>query len=845
MTVLQVLGMETPNMLGQIWDVQDNLILKKDGSVFAIYEIPPRVINSVDEEAKEEFKGLTYSSLSALRKYYDFEIAMIPIDQDLVHRFEKLALDIDWESGVADLADEVMQGMILNLEDSIGSIYEYHYYIIVPLKSIHVSVDLKSVVSQSYKTVRNKTLGLFGLGEGVPIDWQENYQNQKSILDSELSLLDGRALTRFENLFIQRLQYMRGMTYDKEFEVSMVSNSIENLDDVTISFKNINILKLHYFDDESYVAMLPINGLPENMSYSHLQEELQNLRFPVESKFKVKFSLPNGAFSLLNRARRARQRLKNAMEEADDVDSVQKSSTIRSRFLLEDLQGKFDEGEPLVSYLHTLIVTGKSMKELKSKFEVLFAHLNQMGIELIRANADQVYLFYKNRIGEILKSEDKNFIQSMSLEAFCENLFFITRKVGTDVGFYIGRVDNQMGSWQGDHQSAVDSSANPVYVNLLQANKLNVQGKSTNNPHVGIIGETGTGKSFLTKLLFTYHSLLKSKILYIDPKAEMRRQYQKVLEKHRRNGTNKPLQDYIETIDFITLDAKNPDNYGALDPIVFLTGSEAVDLADSMIDSLLGKDNSPAIQAGYLDAIDRVLARRQSGEKVGMLHVFQDMQELGESSDIQNVGKLLERIVRNSILSLCFSDGQNEAISLDNKVTVLEITGLDLPKADSRETLTKSQQKSMTVMYALGYFCKRFGEKDRSEETILFFDEAWFFNSTSVGRAILMELKRIGRSFNNFMVYITQSVHDLRTEDDSTGFGTVFAFLEKTEIDDVLDYLKVNKTKETREWLGNMTMGQCIYYDTFGRKERITIDGMFSEIFELFDTVETKLQSVV
>ena len=129
-------------------------------------------------------------------------------------------------------------------------------------------------------------------------------------------------------------------------------------------------------------------------------------------------------------------------------------------------------------------------------------------------------------------------------------------------------------------------------------------------------------------------------------------------------------------------------------------------------------------------------------------------------------------------------------------------------------------------------------------ETISFFDEAWFFNSTSVGRSILKKLRRIGRSYNNFMVFITQSVHDLKTNDDSTGFGTVFAFLEKTEVDDVLDYLGIVKTKETREWYTNMTMGQCIFYDTFGRKERITIDGVFPDITELFDTVETKLKSV-
>ncbi|MEY8462195.1 ATP-binding protein [Streptococcus merionis] len=840
----QIFGLEDTNIGNNIWDIQGNLILRKDGSVFAVYEVPSKIINSVDDSAKEEFKQLVYSVLANLRSYHNFEISMIPIDQDIFHKFEKLAQDIDWESGVADLAEYVLENMMLKLEESIGLLYDYKYYLTIPLKSIHISVDLKSVINQSYRKVVNTTLGMIGLGEATPRNWADKYNVQKEVLENSLSLLDVKAISWEENLFINRLQYMRGQFYDKDYEVKLLENSIENLDDVNIEFENVNVLKLGNLDQSSYIALLPVNTLPENVSYLHLQEELQTLRFPVESIFKCQFSINRGTFSLPSKARRATQKMKNAMNEADESDSIQKGTVVRSRYLLEDLQGKADEGEPLMSYLHTLIITASTIEELKSKYEVLYSHMNQLGVEIIRANADQVYLFYKNRLTEILNREDKNFIQSMSLEAFCENLFFMTRKVGTEVGFAIGRVDNQTASWQGDFKSAIASSSNPVYTNLYQANKLGVEGKSTSNPHVAIIGETGQGKSYLTKLLFTYHSLLLGKILYVDPKAEMREQYAKVLAKHREAGTMPQLQRYIESIDFVTLDAKDPKNYGVLDPVVFLQGQEAVDLADSMIDSLLGKDNNPVVQAGYLEAIDKVLKWRSEGYQVGMLHVFSEMLE-SDIVDVSNAGKLLQRIVQNSILSLCFSDGSNEAISLTNKITILEITGLDLPKdTNVAQELTKSQKKSLTVMYALGYFCKRFGERDRSEETIIFFDEAWFFNSTAVGRSILMSLKRIGRSFNNFMVYITQSVKDLDTTDDTTGFGTVFAFLEKTEIDDVLDYLKVSKTKRTRDWLGNMTMGQCIYYDTFNRRERITVEGMFPEIAELFDTVETKLKAV-
>lgn len=836
-----VLNSRDKYMLNPLWDIHENLILRKDGSVSAVYRIPPKVINSPDFKGKEQFKESVYTTLSSLRDYHDFEIAMIPMDQDIFPRFEKIALDIDWEDGAAPLAEYLLNGMVEKLYESLGTIYEYVYYLVVPLKSIHVSIDLKSVVGQGYRSLRNSTLSLLGFREQVPSNWYEKYQHQEKLLKSTLDMLDAKRVSTGENIFIQRLQFLRGMVVDKETEITFVGDSMENVDEVNIEFEHVNIMKFSNMDELSYVAALPIDTLPENVSYLHLQEEIEKLSFPVESRFKVQFSTPNGIFSLPNKAKRSRRRLKNTMDEADEADDTQNVSVVRSRFLLEDLKEKVDEDVPLVSYLNTLFVTGSTIDVLKSRIDILFSVFSQLGISLVRANADQLYLFYKNRFTEVLTKSDRNFIQPMSLEGFCENLFFMTKKVGTDVGFPIGRIDYQSDSWQGDYKAAIAASSTPVYVNLLQANKQGIEGKVTNNPHVGVTGETGSGKSYLIKLLFLYHSLLKMQCLYVDPKREVRAQYQKILYELERKQEFPELQEYIKSIHYVTLDAKNPDNHGVLDPIVFLDGQEAIDLADSMIDSVL-KENTDEIEEAYLTSIDRVLARKKQGEKVGMLHVFEDMQQ-SSSETVVNAGRNLWRKSQKSILSLCFSDGRNSAINLTNKTTILEISGLDLPKSESRMDLTKSQKKSLVVLYGLGYFCKRFGERDRTVETMSVFDECWMFNSTPAGREVIKEMKRIGRSYNNFMILGTQSVHDLETEDDSTGFGTVFAFLEETEIDDILAYLKLPVNEETKRWIGNMTMGQCIMYDTFGRRERITVDGMFPEVTVLFDTVESQLKA--
>lgn len=109
-----------------------------------------------------------------------------------------------------------------------------------------------------------------------------------------------------------------------------------------------------------------------------------------------------------------------------------------------------------------------------------------------------------------------------------------------------------------------------AYVNPFQANKQDVEGKITSNPHTAIIGETGGGKSFLAKYLFLYSSLLLAKILLTDPKAEMRVQFHKVLKDYEARNVYPEIQNYIKSINFVTLDKQNKDNWGALDPIVFL-----------------------------------------------------------------------------------------------------------------------------------------------------------------------------------------------------------------------------------------------------------------------------------
>ena len=45
---------------------------------------------------------------------------------------------------------------------------------------------------------------------------------------------------------------------------------------------------------------------------------------------------------------------------------------------------------------------------------------------------------------------------------------------------------------------------------------------------------------------------------------------------------------------------------------------------------------------------------------------------------------------------------------------------------------------------------------------------------------------------------------------------------------------------KSRKMMNTMTRAQCVYKDCFGRKSRMTVDGVFPEIAKLFETQEGK-----
>ena len=815
-----------------------NLMLRSNLDVYAMYEIPETIVNTVDITLKNEFKELVSDTLSDLEIFGGFEVSTIPFSTEATHNYKFLEQDLAEDTKPFGLY--LMKRQAEELKKQIGETSQDRFFLTIPLRNNHVSLDFKDGLKTAITDFSNRVMATIGSDVTFDEDWYERFEELNHEIYQTLLPLNGYMLTKDQTIFVNTVQYSRGMSVDKELEVIQVENNIDNFGSAGVSFENYGILTLSDGAQTTYLAILPIAIPPSNLSYNHFIERRRLLGFDTEVQTKAIFAKKNGFNSMQQRANRAKQKHKKTNEDIAMRNGIVRDEIGQAEALSEDLVKKSNRGETIISYLQSMFVYDDDYDRLQEKIKIVMRNFKKANIELARAKDDQIYLFYKHRLTEPLFENERRYLQTTTMAGFAESLFFTGQKVGSDVGLYMGRVDSRYDRWSGGYKEALQNSRNLVYYNLLQANKLDVEGKISFDGLVKVTGQMGMGKSFFVKQMFVMNSILKTKLLYFDPKAEVRKQFMKVLHEYESQGIYPEICDYIKQINFVTIDARNSENHGVLDPLVFLTGQEAKNLIISMIGEFYDLKQNEQFEKELLQMIEKYLVLRENGEKVGTKNIMEALTK-SDTDRVRITAELLLEKMSNSTLSLCFSNGQNKAISMSKRISIIEVTGLELPTSET--SITENQRQSLVALYALGQFCYKFGSESK-KESITFIDEAWFFNITDVGREIIMKIRRTGRSFNNFLVFVSQSHKDSNSELDDTGFGTLFSFNSPTETDLILDTHGIVKSEETRKWVSSMSMGQCLFTDPFGRTERITIDGIVSEINPLCDTIETELVAV-
>ncbi|MDG3075180.1 VirB4-like ATPase ConE [Bacillus halotolerans] len=812
--------------------IHKNLLLTRTGDVWAYYRIKSNSIPMQNREKVESYKKKWQHLFEEITSYEDFHLMMYPSEYELEKRFKDLETDI--AADAIDVTRYYNEETVRLLEQRLGRLTKYDFILGVKLKSslVNISVELKDNILSFFNTATDTVVKMLGWEQNVSTSFFEKYEEVEETLANIMASVRGERLSETEMTYINRYHFVRGLKHqtNEESEIKDVRSITNTIIDPT----DPSVLHLHSDQDEGYSAFVVIDEFLHNMSESDLFYEAQSLPFPVEVQMKIQTESKSITKPALNLKR---QQLKEEQKEQQSTGDRSDVSTVTSATMIRHLQDEIKkEDVHVMNWLSVIVVHGKTKKECVGKATIVKRHLKGAGITCRLPVADQLNLFYKMLPGEKLDITDKNWIQKTTQDGVAESLFAVNSDIGSKIGFFLGWVDRFQEHT--DLESAIMSSRDFVLFHPFLANQ-QLKGSKTRSPHCLITGDTGNGKSYLAKLIFNYISMLNIKSLYIDPKKEMRKWIQRVLnDEYIRE--NFPLYiAHLEKYNYITLDHENTHNWGALDPISFLPPMKAKELVQVIFEQVYDFKGKDDVNTAFLRATSEVIELKQKGEQVGSLDIIRRMQNHPEEA-VQKAGDYLNEVVSDSILKLCIHDGSNPALSLEKRITILEVENMDLPDhAERLENYTISQLKSSAVMFALGKFCELFG-MNPDEQTVEFIDEAWIFTTSQQGKKVERQMRRIGRSYNNAEYFISQSTKDALKEEDSGNFGVAFAFDEPNEREEVLKWMNMEVTKENKKMMESMFQGQCLFKDYYGRTSKISIECLFEEWQGALKTVEKK-----
>lgn len=826
--------------------LKENMMLTSERDIWAFYRMYPKNISQNNPEEEQKTKEMLANLFQLLAPYEDIELVMLPELMNLEDRFTNLAKAFD--SKTREIAEYYAKETI-NLLNREGSVYQPLFILGVKIQQEELAEDFKGVMDSVFRRFSENLLEMF---DYEPENQEEVFIRQKEYCQELTNLLYSfgiHPLTEKEMVYVNRMQYIRGLYHRQEDE-----NHWQTVEDITGTYisPSPNASGILRLDDElgtSYCALLPVSDLPANVSKIDLFPFAQNCPFPVELHVKVKYSSGMGNGNGRGLARRIgwlKRRFKDEQTETEMAGEEVTDHLLTIRYLLKHADERLELGKAVVETLTCFVVYGETEAEVREHSQAIIKSLDSI-VKVSRARGDQIRLFYSFLYGRRLLPSQKSWRKRMNLEALAEFAYGTVVSLGMSSGWYIGRVDSLgLNGSMGEKTSLEEltyASKRYVFLNL-QAIAEGIIGALFDAPHVAVTGKTGKGKTFLVGLLFLFGSFLDVKSLFIDPKGEKKKWFMKLVNDPYYQENYPLFVEYLNSFHYVTLDATKEENYGVLDPFVYLEDIEAREVAVDMVNELSALKKDHKLKGALLQEIEKVLVRRRSNERVGFMHVIEGLKE-NQDEKIREFGKYLFLAVNQSILRLGFSYGENKGLNFKEKTTILEISNLNLPKDGiSYELYSDSDRRSLCLMVSLGRFCEMFGKQDVEQKTSIYFTEAWVFNNSSSGRAIISSLIRVGRSQMNQLVLDTQFIGDLGSEEEKGNFGCVFAFDEESEREQILKHVGLEVNETNLKEMKRMIKGQCWFRDPYGRVDKLNIHCLFEEVAEALRTTSKTANSL-
>lgn len=792
-----------------------NMIFNKRKQVWAYYQLDKEYIRLNSDVEFNRYIERTAEFLS--HEEYDYHIMLIPKRFDFQKFTDVINNDIV-QGEFSDIGRKYFNRASTTLKNELF-LHEYDVYIAIHLnKSDSVMTsDVTDFAKKFMKRIRDDISKLMTLQANVEDDFKY-YEELEKAFSNKVAY--HKRLKKLTEKDIDKLNYYM---FHRTSDLFEIPEGEYNLTEGVVK-NEYGYMTIKHADYTEYLSYLPFYEMPVSVeNYRFIQDILESIDFPVE--FQIRYHFKDHATNV-RQVRKLKRRFSNFDREirstntADD-DPIVEMASERLDDLLDDVKANTRK---LLHMTFTLVLADRSKEVLMEKQESLKNLFKNTGFKFTRPLVDQLTLFSQSLPASYI---DYQYFEQIVDESYLAQAGMdLSNAVGNRFGMVLGKVIT--GKKLSSVEQAREINNNIVVFNPLLTKKA-IKGAEHTNGNILITGPPGSGKSMLVKNFFTWCTFFGTKVLYIDPKNEFQRYYQAALEKY---GDIEEFRELYDRINFVHL-SEESEYRGALDPLVFLEGDQAIQTAMMILNTLAEVRGSRGESVTIYDSIIEENEQSEHPTLTGVLNRILDKD--------QTLGKFIQKY-RYGLGRMLFGDENSRGLDFKRQINVLGLQGLSLP---SSENMNEEERIGLCLMMSVSKYVHTFST-NREEEAMIIFDEAWTLKRSQDGQKLIDEMLRTGRSLKTDIVLVTQAYDDFNVSTTKEQIGIKFAFRPKSDesIKPILEFFDMEENPDNIEVVSNLKSGMCLFQDHLERSQAIAIDILFDEWFEAFKTTEKDSKAV-
>lgn len=822
---------------------KDNLIFNQDKSVWAVFKMTGYDYDFLADDAKIRILYKTARFLSGILS--EAQILIVPTQQDnqehfkaLVHQFSRedplyenavlharqteryLEEQKSWNGAANDYRTYLLIKLAENNEyELVDSLRQgIQYFLKDPINAVNVfmNLDTKDLLeSRLEQSIKMAEKWFYSQNQKLRLSKVETEELQWLIKRSAFRGMSGQINLFYANqkrdVWEPEAEYLE--TEGGEKIIKPFGRDVLNLFSGSI-YQGKRYLKIVQDKNRvSYQTFLAITHIPEPLEHpgSEWLYMLQQLNEQAEVCIHIKMVEYRDA---LRKVTRKKMEIDSQMEHIAGANADIPEDLAEGKEYADMLEGELKgQKAPLLNTSILICLAAETVEDLERKTATVRGIYEDMSFGIERPLADQLkmYLQCLPSVGACLK----DYVMPLTPLTLASGVLGATHELGDNKGGYIGTTGAE-----GKH----------VFLDLGRACLLNRSASAT------FFGNLGVGKSFNANLLLFLTILYGGYGLIFDPKGE-------------RSHWKEQLKILNGQIHVVTLSPDNT-NKGKMDPYnMYLDHiDEADELALNVISELLKIAPASMEYTAILEA-----QRKMRCDPVpSMMRLISILNSFPEEDELYKCAKFLARRLylqsENGMSKLLFGDGSEEAISLDNRLNILQIENLKLPsQTAAKESYTNEETLSTVLMAVAAHFAKKFALVKRPVFKVILFDESWMLGKTVEGVKLYDFLSRMGRSLYTGCIFNGHSVLDIPNEGIKNTITYKFCFQTNndSEAARMCEYLELEPTQENKEVLKNLRNGECLFQDLDRHVGILRFDAVFQDIIEVFSTTpKTELAEV-